>query len=478
MRTCLLSLVLAATALAESRVTVVTIEDEIGPSTVYLVKRSLEQARANHSELVLFEINTPGGRVDSALDIANLIDKAGVPTAAWVRSGNFGGAQSAGALISISCGRILMDSTATIGSAQPVTSDGIMASEKIISWVSATFRAWAEKKKFPPLVAMGMVDPDLEIHDIEIAGDPATIGREAGASPERRLVDASGLSVLEKQGAKFKVVRDIKLKGKLLNLTAREARDLGISSDTVDSREAAFTSLGVKPSEIVLIGRSWSESFVGFITQSGVTGILISLGFIFVWVEMKTPGIGVPAILAATCFGLVFFGHYLVGLAGATEIILFLIGAVLLLVEVFTPGFGFVGISGILLILASLVLALQNFVIPTNPYQWNSLTGNFLMLTASTGFAVLGFAALVKFLPSTPMFSRIILNSELAPAEAPREAVLVGRTGIAFTDLRPSGKAEIDGMTIDVVAEGEFVEKSSPVTVVRVEGPSIVVRRS
>ena len=150
MRTCLLSLVLAATAFAETRVTVVPIEDEIGPSAVYLVKRSLEQARENGSTLVVFEINTPGGRVDSALDIANLIDDSKVPTAAYIKSGNFGGAQSAGALISIACGRIVMDPAATIGSAHPVDPDGVLASEKVVSWVAATFRAWAERRTSAP----------------------------------------------------------------------------------------------------------------------------------------------------------------------------------------------------------------------------------------------------------------------------------------------------------------------------------------
>ena len=464
MRTCLLSIVLAATAFAETRVTVVPIEDEIGPSAVYLVKRSLEQARANGSTLVVFEINTPGGRVDSALDIANLIDDAKVPTAAYIRSGNFGGAQSAGALISIACGRIVMDPAATIGSAHPVNPDGVLASEKVVSWVAATFRAWAEKKNLPPLIAMGMVDPDLEIREISIDG-------------KKRFVDGPEFALLQREAGKATLLREVKLKGKLLNLTASEARDLGISAETVNSREAAFAFLGVQPTEVVQISRSWSENFVGFVTQGFVTGILIVLGFIFVWVEMKTPGIGVPLVLAMTCFGLVFFGHYLVGLAQATEILLFILGAVLLVVEVFTPGFGVAGISGILCIMASLVLAMQNFIFPSNAYQWNTLTGNFLTLTASMGFAVLGFAVLVRFLPNTPMFSKLILKEEVAAVAAPAAAVLVGRTGLAVTDLRPSGKAEVDGIEIDVVAEGEFVERSGRIEVVRVDGPSVVVRR-
>ncbi|MEK7466851.1 MAG: NfeD family protein [Planctomycetota bacterium] len=464
MRTFLLTLALAAAAAAEPRVTVVAIEGEIGPSTVYLVKRSLEAAKADGSSLVVFEINTPGGRLDSALDIAERIERSEIATAAYVKGGNFGGAQSAGALISIACGRIVMEPSATIGSAQPVGSDGVMSSEKIVSWVAAQFRAKAEKHGLPALIAMGMVDPDLEVREVEVNGAP-------------KLVNGLEFAEMEQRGAKVKVLRQLKLKGKLLNLTAREARELGISHSTADSVEKACVSLGVVPGSISRISEAWGESFVAIVTMGIVTGILIALGFIFIWIECKTVGVGIPALLATACFGTVFFGHYLVGTAQATEILLFAIGAILLIVEFLTPGFAVVGASGLLLMGAGLILALQNFVFPSNPYQWNSLAGNFLTLTASTGGAVIGFAAIVRFLPNTPMFKQLILKSEVPPAEAPAAVVLIGREGIAMTPLRPSGKVEVDGMTLDVVAEGEFVEAGTKITVVKAEGPSVVVRR-
>ncbi|KAF0244381.1 MAG: hypothetical protein FD180_2564 [Planctomycetota bacterium] len=464
MRTFLLTLALAAAAAAETRVTVVNIEGEIGPSTVYLVKRSLDAAKADGSSLIVFEINTPGGRVDSALDIADRIERSEVATAAYVKGGNFGGAQSAGALISIACGRIVMEPSATIGSAQPVGTDGVMSGEKVISWVAAQFRAKAEKRGLPALIAMGMVDPDLEVREVEIDGAP-------------KLVNGPDFAELEQKGSKIKVLRQIKQKGKLLNLTAREARELGVSFATVDSLEKAYVALGVSPGAVAKISESWGETFVAIITQSLVTGILIALGFMFIWIECKTVGVGFPALLSVVCFGTVFFGHYLIGHAQATEILLFSIGTVLLIVEFLTPGFGLIGATGLLLMGAGLILGLQNFVFPSNPNQWNSLTGNFLTLTASTGAAVVGFAAIVRFLPSTPMFGRLILKSELAPAEAPAAAVLTGREGVALTPLRPAGKVEVDGMTVDVVAEGEFVEAGTKITIVKAEGPSVVVRR-
>ncbi|MCE9582396.1 MAG: hypothetical protein K8T20_07875 [Planctomycetes bacterium] len=251
---------------------------------------------------------------------------------------------------------------------------------------------------------------------------------------------------MEQSGGKVKVLRQVKARGKLLNLTATEARNLGISSATVESMEKAYAVLGANPGTVVRISRSWSETFVG------------------------------PALLAAGCFGLVFFGHYLVGLADSTEIIMFLLGATLLVVECMTPGFGIVGASGILLIIASLVLSLQNFIIPSNPYQWNSLTGNFLTLTASTGAAVLVFASVLRFLPNTPLFGKLVLKAELAPAEAHAATVLIGRPGVALTPLRPSGKVEVDGMTVDVVAEEGFIEAGRKVTIVKADGPSVVVR--
>jgi membrane-bound serine protease (ClpP class) len=471
MRTCLLTLALAALAAADDRVvasngrvTVVSIEGEIGPSTVYLVKRSIDSAKADGSTLVVFEINTPGGRLDAALDIADRIERCDMATAAYVKGGNFGGAQSAGALISIACGRIFMEPSSTIGSAQPVGSDGVMSSEKVVSWVAAQFRAKAEKHGLPALIAMGMVDPDLEVREVEVGGAP-------------KLVNGLEFAEMEQKGAKVKVLRQIKQKGKLLNLTAREAREFGISYATVDSLEKAYVTLGVSPGSVAKISEAWGESFVAVITQGLVTGILIALGFIFIWIECKTAGVGIPALLATACFGMVFFGHYLVGTAQTTEILLFAIGAVLLVVEFLTPGFGVVGTSGLLMMMAGLVLALQDFVIPGNPYQWNSLAGNCLTLTASTGAAVVGFSAIVRFLPSTPMFGRLVLKSEVSAAEAPAASVLVGREGVAVTPLRPSGKVEVDGMTLDVVAESEFVDTGSKITVVKAEGPSVVVRR-
>jgi len=470
MRTLLLTVLLAGIALADaapaSPVLVVPIRDEIGPATVSFVKRSLAQARHDKVSFLLFEVNTPGGRVDSALDIANLIDQCGIPSAAWVRAGDFGGAQSAGALISLSTGMIVMETAATIGSAHPVDSSGVLASEKVVSWVSATFRAWAEKRGVSPLLAMGMVDPDLEIFEIELGG-------------VRKLVDGDEHArTKEIAAADFKVLREVKAKGKLLNLTASEALALGFSRATVASREAALAAAQAPAGPAAEMSVSWSEHFVAFITQGMISGLLISLGFIFIWTEMKAPGVGAPALLAAACFGLVFFGHYLAGLAQATEILLFVLGAGLLVVEAFTPGFGVAGISGIFLIGASLVLSLQNFVVPGNAYQWNSLAGNFLLLTSAMGGAIVGFMVLLRFLPQTPMFHRLVLEEQVRAAETPAAATLVGRTGVALTPLRPAGKAEVDGMTVDVVAESDFVDAGTAVTILRVDGPSVFVRRA
>jgi membrane-bound serine protease (ClpP class) len=463
MRTTLLTLAFAAAAFADNPVVVVAIDDEVDPSTVYLVKRSLDGARASSASLVLFEINTPGGRLDSAMDIANLIDQAGVPTAAYVRAGTFGGAQSAGALLAIACGRIVMDDTATIGSAQPITTGGVLAPEKVLSWVSGTFRAWAEKKGMPPAIAAGMVDPDLEISELIVAG-------------KRVYATRSESEKIQREGGKL--VRVVKPSGKLLNMTAGEALDAGLASKIVGSREQALAAFDSRPNEIVEMRRAWSETFVGFATQGFVTGVLIMIGFMALWIEIKTPGLGVPALISAACFGTVFFAHWLVGLTGATEIALFLVGAGLLVAEFLTLGFGLAGVAGIVLILSSLVLALQGFFVPSNAWQWNSFAMNFMTLTASTGAAVVGFAALVHFLPNTPMFKHLILDAQVAAAEAPAAAVLAGRAGTAATDLRPSGKAEVDGMTVDVLAEGDFIPRGSPVTVVKVEGPSVIVRRA
>ncbi|MGD9308758.1 MAG: NfeD family protein, partial [Desulfosarcina sp.] len=232
------------------------------------------------------------------------------------------------------------------------------------------------------------------------------------------------------------------------------------------------------------IQRSWSEDLVSLIGTLSPILLLIGLGSLFT--EIKAPGFGVPGIVGLLCLSLVFFNQYLVGLANYTELLILVVGALLLAFEWFVlPGFGIAGIAGILCIAGGLLLSMQDFVIPDPNLPWERelLIGNLLrVLGAALGAFVLAMITLRYVLPR---FSRKIhgpyLKATLADArisQSVETAISAGRTGTAITLLRPSGIAMIDDRRYDVVTRGEFLEKGTPIRVVKVKGARIVVARA
>jgi membrane-bound serine protease (ClpP class) len=208
-------------------------------------------------------------------------------------------------------------------------------------------------------------------------------------------------------------------------------------------------------------------------------------------IEFKLPGIGLPAITSALAFLLFFWSHYLSGTADQLEIILFLIGLVCLGLEIFVfPGFGVFGMSGILLMLCSIVMASHSFVWPSNDYEYRELSYTLLQLTGILVAVGAGAALLARYFPSLPLFNRLILKPEPwtgVEAEDPLAkplleayeslAFLIGETGRTTSPLRPTGKARFGNLLIDVTAAGAFVEPDSLVEVVDVQGARVIVKR-
>jgi membrane-bound serine protease (ClpP class) len=413
------------------------IEGMIDLGLAPFVERVLAEATEAKADAVVLEINTFGGRVDAAVVIRDALLRARVPTVAFINKR----AISAGALIGLAAEKIVMAEGGTIGAATPVQmggggNEGKPGDEKSISYMRKEFRATAEARKRPPLVAEAMVDPDVVITGV---------------------ID----------------------KGKLLTLTTTEALKLRVADVRADSLEAVLEHLRLPGAEVRRPSVNWAEQLVRFFTHPVLSSALITIGILGIIVELRTPGFGVPGAIGIASLGLFFWGHWLVRLVGWEEILLLALGGVLLALEIFViPGFGLTGILGILALLGGLALSLIGA----------GATGTGVLyaigrVSLSLLLAIVASLALLRFLPRLPYGRRLVLDTGLTAragyASAPEtDQKWVGKRGTAASPLRPAGIADLEGQRVDVVSQGEYIETDTPIEVVRVDGNRIVVRRA
>lgn len=463
---------LAACAAAQAAY-VIPIRGDIEPSTAVFVRRQATKALESGAEMLVFDIDTFGGRVDSALRISSFIGSIRkARTVAYVRSGpdGMGVSWSAGALIAMSCSSLYMAPGTSIGAAAPVVAgaDGKMegAGEKSVSAVRAQMAALAEKNGYPPAIALAMVDADVELYEMT-AGEKTVLAtaEDAPAAERGKLVCA---------------------KGKLLSLTAGEAERYGLSSGTVADVDALLAANGLA-GPAVEMAPTVADGAVSLITSAGAQSLLILIGLVAIFIEINTPGFGIPGTVALIAFLVLFGANSLMGSVGSLELVLFIIGVALLAVEIFLlPGFGVTGVSGIVIIAASLVLSMQDFVLPTLDWQWDLLGRNVLTVVVGILSAIAAIGVLALAGPRIKMFDRMTLRTAIsdtagsgtgivAEAAGAEANPLIGRKGLALTTLRPSGKAEIDGRAYSVETDGTFVEAGAALTVTAVMGSRIVV---
>jgi membrane-bound serine protease (ClpP class) len=477
----LFALLLSSAVAGAQDVYVVYIHGDIEPSTAVFVRRQATEAIKAGARFIIFDIDTFGGRVDSALRISSFIGSIrDAVTVAYVSSGpgNMGVSWSAGALIALSCSRLYMAPGTSIGAAAPVEAgpDGKMvgAGEKTVSAVRAQMAALAEKNGYPAAIALAMVDADIELHEVDDGGTVVLMTAE----------DADA-AVRARPGSAAKV-KQVSAKGKLLSLTAGEAARYGLSRGTARAIQELAAILGSTVPAVEL-ERSWSDSAVGFITSGAVQSILILLGLVAIFIEINTPGFGIPGTVALVAFITLFGSNALMGTVGSLELVLFLIGLALLTVEIFVlPGFGVTGISGIIVIAVSLVLSMQDFILPTLDWEWELLGRNVLTVTVGMLSAIAAIGVLALAGPRLRLFDAFTLKSTIAATAASElpgsglvvpENPLVGRHGTAVTTLRPSGKADIGGRVYSVETEGTFIEQGERITVVAVHGSRVIVAK-
>jgi len=456
-------LLVAAGHAGDNRVLVLDVRDVIDYAEAAYIRRGLDTAAGD--KRVVFALNTPGGAVDATLEIKDAIfrnDK--LQSVAFVE----GKAWSAGALITLACDRVYMMPGSTIGSAAPVIPGaGKMeeAGEKYVSAIRAQFRAVAERKGRNGDLAAAMVDKDMELYRIQPKKDGPI-----------QIVTGENLGDA-KADAKLLIA-----KGKLLNLTADAALELGLIDGIVKDREALAETLGVNVADFEELRLSWSEHFVRFLNSPVIAGLLLTLGLVGIYTEFKVPGFGLPGIAGIICLALLLGSKMFVGLAGWLELAMVFAGLGLLAIELFViPGFGLAGISGIILTVLGLVLAFLPGGFNWSPWSLLRLQSALLVVIGAMMASMILFILLLNYLPNTSYMKRIILETEESPQDGYTAAraepqTQVGQTGLALTALRPAGIAEIDGRRLDVVTQGEFIQPRTEIEIAQIQGARIIVR--
>jgi membrane-bound serine protease (ClpP class) len=399
----------------------------------------VERALAAHSDavLVVLDINTLGGRVDAAIRIRDALLVHKRRTVAFVHPR----AISAGALISLACDVIVMTRGATLGAVTPISGDGQQSAaveEKMTSYMRTEMRSTAEAKGRRGDIAEAMVDRAVEIPGVVAAG-------------------------------------------KLLTLDTDKALALAIADLQADSLAKLLPALGLHAPVVISEHENWAEKIARFVTDPTVSGLLMSLGMLGLLIELYSPGLGLPGAVGVSCLLLFFGGHAITHLAGLEEILLLAIGLGLLALEVFVlPGFGIAGVAGIACVGASFVLTL--LTLPLNvAWKLGMVSGAIERVGLSLVLTVLFGVVAARFLPRTRAARRLVLsgatNAEAGYVVAPAQTELIGVTGVAATDLRPTGKAELGGRRFDVVSEGDYVERGSAIRVMQASAGKIVVRK-
>jgi membrane-bound serine protease (ClpP class) len=473
----------------KKRVAVIPVSGEVDKVMYLAMKRRVKEAQKSGAELIIFQINTYGGMLDSAEEIVEFLKAlTDVKTMAFV----FHRALSAGAYISLACNEIAIQPHATLGDCKPIliTGEEPGVPEKIESPLRANFRTLANKNNYPPALAVAMVSANYEVVKV-VARDQS--GKTETAFLER---DEVNKWVAEKISQGMEIVSEdvIVKKGELLTMDGLQAKELGFAkyiAQTPDEllQMIAGDYLAGAPVrnyhevlEVSIIKVTWWEHFIKFLSSGLVKGLLLAIGILALYVEFKTPGLGLPGGVGLLCLFLVFFSSYLAGLATVIEILMVLAGIILLLLEIFViPGFGVPGVVGLILIIAGTLLSFQNFTLPRTPYEFSVLTENVAILVIDLGAVIFAAALLAKYLPRSRQFSRIMLAGPDAgtltgdAAAQTRGADFVGKHGVALTRLRPAGKAKIEGEFLDVVTQGDFLERGTKIRVKAVEGNRIIV---
>jgi membrane-bound serine protease (ClpP class) len=453
------------------------------------IERRTKIALDERADYLIYEISTYGGLVAAADEISkyfilNVGKKA--HTVAYVTTE----AISAGAMISVSCQDIVMLENTTIGCSAPIVLGQKLEDaerEKAESFIRSTFDRAAKANGYPAPLLQAMVSIHKKVYKVKNLGTGEYEffeDEQMPKDPNEYDLEAKKLIISDKE---------------LLTLTASDAFEYGIARAVVNDRAAVLDFLAERDGVTfsgppIVLRTNWSEEMVRKINHPAVMGVLFMIALLAVYIELNTPGLGLPGLVAVICFAVMIGSKYLVGMANWVEVALFIAGIILLMVEFFVlPGFGIAGFSGIMCILVGLFgMLIKNppgsLPWPEGPENWDLFIGGVLGLSFGFfGFVILAWV-LAKYLPKLQFLSGLILVPTAAkqgtemevsmtvPPESETAGVKVGDVGEVVSTLRPTGKAEFGDAVVDVVAEAEFLDRGTKVEIIEIHGNRVVVR--
>lgn len=428
---------------AQTKVYYYNIDENIAKPALRKTEKALQDAKEQKVDYILLELNTFGGELDAADKIRTLLLNAPMPTMVFINNN----AASAGALISIACDSIYMAEGSSLGAASVVNQSGEIMPDKYQSYMRSLMRSTAEKNGRNPDIAQAMVDPDVYVP----------------------MVSDSG---------------------KVLTFTTEEAILNQFCEKMANDRAAVLTAAGLEGATIVEQELNWIDKLINFLVNPVVSGILIMCIVGGLYFEFQSPGLGLPIVIAIAGALLFFAPHYLEGLAAHWEILVFLAGVILLMLEIFVvPGFGVTGISGIVLIFTSLILTMVfnvGFHFQFDPnldaaVQIGRSTIIVLMSVVCGFFLSLWLSK--KLITAETRFGTMALKTNLETdegftAQDMRLQTYVGQSGVTATFMRPAGKIEINGDLLEATAEHGLIEKGERVVVTRFENAQLFVRKA
>ncbi len=411
------------------------IKENIGPPARHRTQRAFEEADSLNADFILLHMNTYGGTVNDADSIRTRIMQSRIPVMVFIDNN----AASAGALISIATDRIYMRPGGNIGAATVVDATGEEVPDKFQSYMRSIMRSTAEAKGRDPNIAQAMVDASIEVEGVSEAG-------------------------------------------KVLTFTASEAMRWGFCEGMPENIPRLLEVAGIENYEIVEQRLTFTDRIIQFLINPIVSGILIMLILGGIYFELQSPGVGFPILAAATAALFYFAPLYIEGLASHYEIILFILGLILVAIELFAiPGFGVTGILGVLSMITGLALAMVgNEGFDFTGVALSEILMAFMIVIIATFLSLSGSFYIGDKLFSTTRFGELALDavqeksSGFTSADATM-STLTGKTGVAFTMLRPSGKVEIDDDVYDATALTGFVDKGEAVKVVKYETSQVFV---
>jgi len=405
------------------KVYVVPLKETVEKGLYEFLDRAINEAEEYGAKTIIFEIDTPGGEVKAAGEIGKLLSGTKLRTVAFINNE----ALSAGAFISLHMDEIYMVPNSTMGAAAIITQDGNAADKKAQSYWLKAMESAAESNNRDPIYAKAMADESIHLP-------------EFGAE-----------------------------RGKLLTLTANDAVKVGYADAIVQDRDDLMSQLGLSNAQIITIEETFAEKVARFVTNPIIVPILLSIGSLGLIIELYSPGFGIPGFMGVFSLLLFFYGHYIAGLAGFESIILFVLGIILIGAEFVLPG-GIAGLLGLGSIFLSIILAGE------------SVVGMGINLLIAIVVAIIAMIILMKvFKKRITVLNKIVLkdstNTEQGYISNKSRLDLIGLTGTAMTDLRPSGTIIINDERLDAVSEGDFILGGSEVKVIKAEGSKIVVRK-